>query len=379
MIDATYYDLVRHVLDMQSQMPEAQQRRYARQAVQNAQRDVLGAYEWNCLRSVGRFTSNGAYSTGTVDYTAATRELVLTGGTWPEWAAYGSVWLGRLLCDVSSRNSDTSLTLAYGGAPTGDLSDYAYNLIRESYPLPCGVLRMDGFTSLSNFTYPAFMELAEWTRTRAYGSYMGIAQWFTFDGSDAFLQKSSIRISPPPSQDETFEYTYLRKPRDLRVEGEYSGTITGTNSSTTVAGTGTAFSALHVGCVLRLGSNNTDIPTASWGDTPGIEDRIVTSVSTNLSLTVDAPFSTGFSNVKYLITDPLDINPDVMLSAMQAMSLWKYAVMANQERRGELRQAADRAMMEARGADALWVGTSGDWNRGYVWKPIYAASSWTVP
>src|SRR5688572_30035894 len=91
----TYDDLTSHAIDYGMQARDAETERFARRAVLAAYADLPNHHRWSYYKEVGRLVTVDDYSTGTVefDYTAGAneRQLTLTDGTWPEWAALGAV------------------------------------------------------------------------------------------------------------------------------------------------------------------------------------------------------------------------------------------------------------------------------------------------
>ncbi len=121
----TYADLVEHGLDYLGGEPDAPALRDARRAALSAYREVANARTWSYLYQQGRLTTSAPYATGTVAYHHAggiyARMLILSGGTWPDWAADGDVRIGVVSHKADERKSDTVLTLDPALNPGADI------------------------------------------------------------------------------------------------------------------------------------------------------------------------------------------------------------------------------------------------------------------
>lgn len=92
-------------------------------------------HRWSFLKPVERLTTVAPYSTGTVAVTNGDATVTLTDGTWPTWAAEGTLLIAGVAYDVASRTGDDEieLTSAWSGTTA---SDFTYSLERRSYDLP---------------------------------------------------------------------------------------------------------------------------------------------------------------------------------------------------------------------------------------------------
>ena len=88
-------------------------------------------HQWSWMRPVRTLTTSAPYKTGTV---AVVDGVVTLGdGTWPAWAAQGELTVDGEVYEVSSRDSDTQLTLtdttvAVDAGTTYTLAQYLYDL-----------------------------------------------------------------------------------------------------------------------------------------------------------------------------------------------------------------------------------------------------------
>jgi hypothetical protein len=141
----TWKDLVDHTIDYLGATPSAEARRDGRRATLEALRDLASAGEWTYYYDRFRLDIVGPYLTGTLSYDhtggAYERLLTLVGGTWPSWAALGSIVLDNIPYEVDRRIDDTRITLTENANPGADATPAAWTLYRDTYPL---ALRLPG-------------------------------------------------------------------------------------------------------------------------------------------------------------------------------------------------------------------------------------------
>ena len=97
--------------------------------------DFLREHDWNFMKKYTSLTTTAPYSTGTVAMTDSDATVTLTDGTWPSWAAQGTLYYDGSEYSVASRTSDTEIELDEtwsGGAVTAG----EYELRRVWYTLP---------------------------------------------------------------------------------------------------------------------------------------------------------------------------------------------------------------------------------------------------
>lgn len=97
-------------------------------------------HRWSFLRPTATITTQAPYSTGTIDYDHADStnfEITLTSGTWPSWAADGSITITGTTYAIATRTSDSIIVLADGDNPGADIaSGTSYSLSRQNMDLP---------------------------------------------------------------------------------------------------------------------------------------------------------------------------------------------------------------------------------------------------
>lgn len=347
----TFNDAVLRTLDYLGENATKLASRDARRAVLDAYRELASAHRWSYFYQRGRLQTVASYSTGTIQYTHTggtyEREVVLTTGTWPTWAAYGEILIAGIKYEVADRKSSSTITLSANSNPGANVaSGTSYTIYRDSYPLPVDFLAADEFINLTSSFQLECIHPGDWNRLQRSSISPAGPRQVTVFGSADHLGAMSLAFFPPPDAVYNIDFIYQRRPRQL-VFGDQSactaGTATNTINSTTVTGTGTSWTSAMIGSVLRLSANAADLPTPGWGANPFDVERVITNVASTTSLTVDTAIAAAHTGVKFVISDPIDIEEGAMLTAF-----WRCVehqatiarIMKNQDR-------ADRAWIDA--------------------------------
>src|SRR5580704_10065707 len=143
-----------------------------RRAIQNAFRRILAERSWQYLYVNTTIQLQAPYNAGTVTYVNATRQLTLSGGTWPTWARYGRIALptpdGALqIFQPDQIVSSTVMTLTALLNPGQDITTpVSYNLYQSIYPLPADFHRICEPTTFatwgSEYVSPTDWQWLEW-------------------------------------------------------------------------------------------------------------------------------------------------------------------------------------------------------------------------
>ena len=323
----TYRDIVDHALDYMGAATDATTERFARRAVQMAVSEYWSKRTWTIGYRRGRILTTPPYAIGTVTYTKATNTLTLTGGTWPSWVAEGTVTLPALPTGVAvipypvlSQIDANNIKLQPQTAPNQDMpTPLTYTLVQDSYRLPVdfgsvGEIVSMGFSRELYYVPPG--EFVEYQRSNV---TQGNPYIFTVVWDWRRLGSLSMQFYPPPNALYTFDFSYQRQGRALNSHGlnpvvAYTdGSASVGASSTSVTGTGTAWTPDMAGCVIRFSSSpSSKTPTGPGGASPFYVQRIVTSVSSPASLTIDAVTGTALTSVPHAISDPVDLEAGSM-------------------------------------------------------------------
>ena len=314
-----YSDLISHCLDYMLVDPSAEADRVARRAVQAAINTIPQMRRWAYYYSPLLINTNASQTSSTItfDYTggASERMVTIASGTWPSWAALGVLRISSVDYEVATRESSTVLTLSRNSNPGEDVAaGTSYTLFRNQYPLPTDFLALGDIINRTNKIPLQYIAPNEWQQKTAIS--MGPQQPFcyTIMGSRNYVNTMTLFLWPPPGSAYTLDGVYQRRMRPVLVQGYTTGTVTASAASTTVTGSGTAFTSNMVGSVMRFGTSTTDPPTGVGGTYPFTEERIITAVASSTGLTVDAVPSQSYTATKFTISDPVDIFEGAMLT-----------------------------------------------------------------
>lgn len=352
----TFKDVTDHLMDfLGADSGSTSDLRMCRRAALEALSDISNSHNWNYYQLVGRVNTSAAYETGTItyDHTGGTyeRELTLASGTWPSWAANGTVLINSIPYDVADRKSDTIVTLSANSNPGADVAaGTTYSIYREAYPLPLNFAKLTSeLFQLSSKRSLSYLKPGEWHNQKTWSGSTGIPWAYTIAGDPNYHGVQTIRFQHAPSSAEAYGFLYKRHPRRLMTEEYSTGTVTA--SGTTITGSSdVAFTTDHVGCVLRI-STTSDPVTGLAGSNPFTEERVVVSRTDATTLVVDSAFSGTYSSRRYILSDPVDVEPQAMLNLFLRTAELKLATIRRPEDRGAVYAAWERDYQMAIAAD----------------------------
>lgn len=325
----TFQDAIEHIIDyLGTNSADQQCIRDARRASMDALRDLVNAKTWSYLQTHGRITTSAPYSTGTVGYihTGGTyeRQLTIAGGTWPDWSAYGSVRVGDStsqtdaapVYEVDQRRSAAILSLSETLNPGADIdSGSLYTLYRDAYLLPADFIAQSEAMYQEYFTDMTFVQPDRWLSRSRYRYSPGPPREYTIVGDPKRSGRLMMRLYPSPIEAKTIDFFYHRRARELRLAEHSTGTVSASAASNTITGVNTGWSESMVGCVVRLSRTSSTAPTSVLGENPYDFESVITDFISSTSIQVaDLPAAT-YSGVKYVISDPIEIEPGAMLTA----------------------------------------------------------------
>lgn len=344
----TFRDAVEHLMLAFDVDAASKHSRYGRAAVLEAYRAFPDEHRWNWLERRAQIATVASQNEGSVEYTASTRTVTLTGANWPSDARFMSIQINSQVCKVQSRTSNSQIVLDPNQCPTEDiLAGAPYAIFRSVYPLPIDFRKGGQLVSLTEASVPVYRPPQDLLETLSLNySPTSIQDFYTIRSSSDYMGGMCIEFAPPPSTERIFNFYYTASPRPLQMFGSSTEYSTGTINSpdgTSVVGTGTAFDSSMTGCVIRINasSGNTNTPTGLFGydsaDNPYAEQRVIASVSGATSLAVDSPFTGTYSsgNFKYSIGSPIDIEPESMMTAFLMLCESSFSRMIRQKESGE--------------------------------------------
>lgn len=354
----TFDDMLDSLLDYAGSDTAISATTRLRRAIFNAYHVIATRHEWTYYRGLGRINTNASYSTGTVAFDltggANERQLTLSGGTWPSWAASGYVVIDNVPYQVDTRVSDTIITLASGTAPTADIAaGETYEILQDRYALPTDFVAGDEAVVNDIGVVMQYIHPREWSSQRRVNAGPGQPTMYTFIGNPAVRGGLAMAIWPPADSTYAIDFLYKRRPRELVYSGINEGYVSTTAGSTTVTGSNTAFASGMVGSVIRIAaSGETEAPGGPSSNNPAAYERIVTAVASATSLTVDSAIGETLSSVPYLLSDPIDIEISSMYEyfCRECEKQWRMLARSKAFDREEL-AAYERAWQQAREAD----------------------------
>lgn len=359
----TFQDAVDTLLDEFDLERTERNLRIVRRATAEAMNEVVAANRWAFFDRHHTIWTVTPYSTGTIayDHTGGTYEcqVTLSGGTWPTWAQFGKLVIDDRRYEVSRRVSDTVITLHSEANPGADVAaGTSFSIERSQYTLPDNFRRhIQLFSQEENRYLEVFdaSEVRDISNTLSRSPSTPRAATILSVGESVTTRQ--IEFAPTPDAARSYDLFYEALPRRAFVEVDSAGTVVVSSGASTVTGTSTAFSSDHVGAIIRLSANSTDLPTSLAGHRSlgslnrYRQQRVVVAVASTTSLTVDEPFTESLSGVKYTISDPIDLEPTYLVPAFLriAENYISRAINAPPEAQGVrngARKAAIRLAME---------------------------------
>jgi hypothetical protein len=116
-------------------------------------------------------------------------------------------------------------------------------------------------------------------------------------------------------------------------------------------GVGTAFTADHVGSILRIGTSTTARPTGLEGASPFAEEFRIIAVADTTHCTLDSTVATSRTGVKCVISDPVDLDISLFDAFVRCCEK-QVAVPRDIKGKGDIIGAYDDALFAAKCADS---------------------------
>lgn len=320
----TVVDMVSHLRDYLGTNVNQEAHRAIIRSIQAGLRELVNARTWSYLYQRHRIATNEPYDTGTIQYQVSAgtypRQVTLTSGTWPSWANLGTLAIGTVTYEIVRRISDSIVQMDSVVNSAADIaSGTSYTLYSDTYVLPEDFVASDRAYAEISWGGMEFVHPHLWLQvTRYYRSSSDTPRYYTFTGDPRAAGRMCMRLFPYPDSARTIDLVYHRRPRKITLEKYNTGTVTADasgGSTTTITGSGTAWTSSMVGSVIRLSSDALNLPTDLAGSNPYAVERTIKVVSSATSLTVDEAIDTSYTGVKYEISDPIDIEDGAMLEA----------------------------------------------------------------
>lgn len=378
----TYRDAIDHLIDVFSLDGKDVQdvARKLRRAVKESCNKLPAYHDWEFLMRMGMFTTSPIYTTGTVAYNASTREMTLTGGTWPEDAVYGSVSIGNKKYEVQRRVSNTVLVMHPTMGPPDDLAGgQTYRWVRTRYLLPYDVSDVIEVTDIQLG--------ARITRVLVQDQFWHNEAWNIVGSPTAF---SMIQSAVTPGRWEIWlssapvdvrQYRYLYTPRWAQTDVEEIKTGTVSISGVTATFSNSVLTDNCVGAILRV-SSSSSIPTNDIGRydqtakppaviyNPAASEHIIIQVNSATEAILHAAPSSSVSNKAYTISSHIELNTEGMLEFFHRVLENQYNIITRADSKALMISDSSMrdSLRQAMAADARNVQTR-RWNQIYS-RPI---------
>jgi len=309
----TALDLQERLIRMMGGQADDESVNDIRTSIRQALRIVSAEHNWPYYHDYLHITTNETYTTGTIAYTASTRAVVLTSGTWPVWAEQGVLIIDSKHVRVQTRTNGTNLVVRADDAPVDDytgtytLYQYQFTLDTDYNIYKVGKVQVDQ-SNWIEYVPPSIFETdikRQWLTTG------GRPRWFTISRDIANVGQNLLSLWPYPTTELRCRLGYVRHPKDIRNWSESSGTVT-TALSTAVSGSETLFTQRHVGSVIRTYSDRINLPTSADGRYPPVDESVVKTVTDSTNLVTASALTTAAADVSYVISDILDVDNTIM-------------------------------------------------------------------
>lgn len=378
----TYADLIDHLIDFTSANPSAQKIRQSKQAIQQGYANFRNDHNWPYYYATGRICTVAPYDEGTITFDlsggSVEREVTLTGGTWPAWAAFGQLLIGAVFYEVAERVSDTILQLDIEKAPTADITTAtSYQIMRDTYTLPSDFVNLDTLYTPESWRDISYVHPRTWLVSHRYNvTSASTPTFFTVRGSPDFMGSMSMSFYPFPDSEQTIDYIYQRRGRPLRVERVLGVGSADEGDSYLNYVEGDVFKQEHIGSVIRVSEDNsTEYPSGRTGTNPYDEERVIMDVNdAGTQLTIDQQWLETHGTSRYTISDPVDVEPGTMTGGLLRRCEMEMAVNSRMEDRANIVAIYNQWLTRHREysqpiMQPRQVGAEGVWSRRLAYMP----------
>jgi hypothetical protein len=217
---------------------------------------------------------------------------------------------------IASNPTPTTITLTQEANPNQDVvAGTLYTLYQDAYSTPIDFVSCDEVLNVNFGLRMTFEHPAQWLVMQRIYRGPATPRIYSIIGSTAYMGTMSMRFYPPPDVVYFMDFVYKKRPRPLSIVNYSTGTAGMTSGLTTITGSGTLWTQAMVGSTIRFSAvGNSVVPTGPSGENPFDIERVITSVQSNLQLTVDTDPVQTASGLTYSISDPVDIEEGSMLS-----------------------------------------------------------------
>lgn len=366
-------DLVEHLVQYSGRDNTRDTSVMCRRAAQNAITTFAQKHDWNWFRTGLTITLSQDYATGRIVYRSLPRTVTLTGGIWPDWAAYGCININNRWYEVYSRDSDSVLTLSATSAPPEStiITGLPYRLRRYGYQLPSNFQKIRSATLQPDMVSLRF-DLTTLPPSQYVSNEVGLKFGIARDPRSADAQV--LYVGGSVNKANVVQVLYTRKIPLLRYDQVIDGLIT--CSGTSVTGYSTKWESGMVGCIFRASANDTDVPTGFYGNNPYAFESLITSFGSAESISVQDSL-TQTTKVKAAVSSPVDVPAGPMWEFLLREAEKQFRAVARVvPYNAEENRNYAQAYVEARESDAMFQGlTNVDYS---AFQPISVSGTTSV-
>ncbi len=353
--------------------------RTLRRAVAEAYRRFPSLHNWTWLIRQAVLTTTAPYETGTIAYSASTRQVTLSGGTWPSDAEFGLLTIANIRYGVERRNSGTVLTLRSDSCPASDIaSGTTFRWARYNYLLPANIGDIRELTdpkTLSRFYRQTVND--GFFQTEIPGVSRFPAGWSVVP-SVRRPGRKELALSSVPETARTLKFLY-----DARW-GSPSVTEISTGTVSVVGQVATFSSAILTdaceGAVLRVASGSTK-PTSPYGVwlneddgdslSPPAFSRIILEVTSTTTAVISEAHTSDLSTKAFTISSHVDVEQNSMWDCFLRYCEVAYYKLTRADNKiiANAEAMARQSLIEAQIADAARIPDMSS-GTNLVWRPV---------
>lgn len=241
-----------------------------RTAVLAAWSRLMAMYDWAYFHRMGTLVTFAGQGDGSVDFTYSTRQVTLTGDTWPTDVTSQHVRIEHNWYPVYRRISDTVIELYEGRHPEDDLDDVDYWVQQVLYPLPSDVGDVvQVLEGTQNMQLQRLNLLEAFQIQEGFAWSPALPTTYALVGDAANPRRWCMWLPTEQTQRTVLQYMYvMRRPTTVLVR-EARGTVTVASGVATFSDE--VVNSLWTGALLRIATNDYTQPTGDFGDVPGAE------------------------------------------------------------------------------------------------------------
>lgn len=307
-------------------------------AIQQAYHTLYSVRRWSWYNRRATIVTSAPIITGTISYTASTRELNFSEDIGSFDGRFYRIRIGSSSYGIDGAIGSSVGYLVENDAPVSNIaSGTSYELYRAEYNLPTDFHQVINVYDSDN-SYP--IRITDRSYTHVYDARQASTSSTPVMASISNTSNGygimSLVFSPPPSESRTYNILYRARPTPLELFEYKTGTVTTSLGSNFISGTGTVFTSFHELKVIRFSPNGSSFPSGLIGNdddnyTIRAEEGFVDAVGDGTSITTVDEVGRTLTDVKFSISDPVDIDLGVMKDAFLRCCEWKFSILADMD------------------------------------------------